>query len=59
MRNLNLTVRAFALACAVAAQPLAAAQRDSAKDYPNKPVRFIVPFAPGANGTMKRTGLFG
>ena len=56
MRNLNLTVRAFALACAVAAQPLAAAQPDSAKDYPNKPVRFIVPFAPGAGtDTTART----
>ena len=56
MRNLNLTVRAFALACAVAAQPLAAAQSNSSKDYPNKPVRFIVPFAPGAGtDTTART----
>ena len=36
--------------CAIAwmAQPLLAAQTDAAKDYPNKPVRFIVPFVPGA-----------
>ncbi|HSC95790.1 MAG TPA: tripartite tricarboxylate transporter substrate binding protein [Burkholderiales bacterium] len=56
MRFLNMTVRAAALACAVAAQPLAAAQSDSAKDYPVKPVRFIVPFAPGAGtDTTART----
>ena len=37
-------------------QPLAAAQRDSAVNYPNKPVRFIVPFAPGAGtDTTART----
>ncbi len=48
MRNPNLTVRAAALACAIAAQPLAAAQPDAAKDYPNKPVRFIAPFVAGA-----------
>ena len=56
MDGLNLTIRAAALACAVAAQPLAAAQSDSARDYPNKPVRFIVPFAPGAGtDTTART----
>ena len=56
MHRLKITVRAAALACAVAAQPLVAAQPDSAKDYPNKPVRFIVPFAPGAGtDTTART----
>ena len=48
MRNPNLTVRAAALACAIAAQPLAAAQPDAAKDYPSKPVRFVAPFVAGA-----------
>jgi len=56
MHRLKITVRAAALACALAAQPLVAAQPDSAKDYPNKPVRFIVPFAPGAGtDTTART----
>jgi tripartite-type tricarboxylate transporter receptor subunit TctC len=56
MHRMKITVRAAALACAVAAQPLVAAQPDSAKDYPNKPVRFIVPFAPGAGtDTTART----
>src|SRR5688572_13711247 len=37
------------------AQPLLAAQTDAAKDYPNKPIRFIVPFVPGAgNDTTAR-----
>jgi tripartite-type tricarboxylate transporter receptor subunit TctC len=56
MHRLNPTVRAAALACALAAQPLAAAQPDSATNYPTKPVRFIVPFAPGAGtDTTART----
>jgi tripartite-type tricarboxylate transporter receptor subunit TctC len=46
----------FFLACALAAQPLAAAQPDSAQGYPTKPVRFIAPFVPGAGtDTTART----
>jgi tripartite-type tricarboxylate transporter receptor subunit TctC len=35
-------------AAAAAALPLQAAQPDPVKDYPNRPVRFIAPFVPGA-----------
>jgi tripartite-type tricarboxylate transporter receptor subunit TctC len=56
MHRLNTIARSAALACMIAAQPLAAAQPDLAKEYPNKPVRFIVPFAPGAGtDTTART----
>jgi tripartite-type tricarboxylate transporter receptor subunit TctC len=41
---------------AALAPSLAAAQADVAKDYPNKPVRFISPFVPGAGtDTTART----
>lgn len=54
MKILNAALSAGALASALAAQPLAAA--DAAKDYPSKPVRFIVPFAAGAGtDTTART----
>ncbi len=44
----------FASACL--AQPLLAAQANIAKDYPNKPIRFIVPFTAGAGtDTTART----
>ena len=52
------TVRLAAAFCAGAcfAPPLAAAQPDPVKDYPNKPVRFIAPFAAGAGtDTTART----
>ncbi len=43
-------------ACAILAQPALAAQADPAKDYPNKPIRFISPFTPGAGtDTTART----
>ncbi len=49
----------FVAACyaaALLATPLHAAQSDPAADYPNKPIRFIVPFSPGAGtDTTART----
>jgi len=50
MSPLSTTFRLAAALCAGAClvQSAAAAQPDPAKDYPNKPVRFIVPFVAGA-----------
>jgi tripartite-type tricarboxylate transporter receptor subunit TctC len=49
MSKLNTTVSFLTALCAgtCVAQP-AFAQADAAKDYPNKPVRFIAPFVAGA-----------
>jgi tripartite-type tricarboxylate transporter receptor subunit TctC len=57
MSKLNTSVSLVVALCAGAclAQP-AFAQADAAKDYPNKPVRFIAPFVPGAGtDTTART----
>jgi tripartite-type tricarboxylate transporter receptor subunit TctC len=54
----KFTTPALPLLClsAALAPSLAAAQADVAKDYPNKPVRFISPFVPGAGtDTTART----
>ena len=50
-------LKTTAAVCAFAfAAPILAAQPDAAKDYPSKPVRFIVPFAAGAGtDTTART----
>ena len=51
------TFRFLAAACALAIAPaLHAAQSDPAANYPQKPIRFIVPFSPGAGtDTTART----
>lgn len=44
---LRVTAAALVINLCIA-PPLFAAQPDTARDYPNRPVRFIVPFVPGA-----------
>src|SRR5687768_6839443 len=55
---LSITLRTLAAACiaAFATAPALAAQGDPAANYPTKPIRFIVPFSPGAGtDTTART----
>ena len=55
---LRVTFTRIAAACAAAlcAAPAFAAQADPAANYPNKPIRMIVPFSPGAGtDTTART----
>lgn len=55
MKNLSLVAAAVGAAL-FAPVLLAAAPADPAKDYPQKPIRFIVPFSPGAGtDTTART----
>jgi tripartite-type tricarboxylate transporter receptor subunit TctC len=52
----EIMLRHAIIAAAFAAAPLHAAQPDPAAGYPNKPIRFIVPFSPGAGtDTTART----
>jgi tripartite-type tricarboxylate transporter receptor subunit TctC len=47
--QMTLRIATAALVMSVCiARPLFAAQADPARDYPSRPVRFIVPFVPGA-----------
>jgi tripartite-type tricarboxylate transporter receptor subunit TctC len=55
-RNINLRAVLALCAGALIAPPLSAAQPDAAQNYPNKPIRFIVPFTAGAGtDTTART----
>ncbi len=56
MLRIRMKTMAACGAAVFAAAPLHAAQNDPAANYPNKPIRFIVPFSPGAGtDTTART----
>jgi tripartite-type tricarboxylate transporter receptor subunit TctC len=56
MRKTHITMIAASCAAAFAAAPLHAAQNEPVANYPTKPIRFIVPFSPGAGtDTTART----
>jgi tripartite-type tricarboxylate transporter receptor subunit TctC len=48
MKHLQCSLALCLALAGATVPPLAAAPADPAKDYPNKPVRFIAPFVPGA-----------
>ena len=50
MSNVSLHVRIAGLLVAGLLMPLGAGAQDAAKDYPNRPIKFIVPYPP-AGGT--------
>ena len=56
MRCFKKSITTLLCASAALAPSLAAAQADIAKNYPNRPIRFVAPFTPGAGtDTTART----
>jgi tripartite-type tricarboxylate transporter receptor subunit TctC len=53
-RNLCSNVKSFILSCITATLMFAASAPSVAQPYPNKPVRIVVPFAPGAADVFLR-----
>ena len=54
MLNINIYLRTFCVATlfAVATLPAFAATPDAARDYPNRPIRYILPNGPGSNADI-------